>query len=359
LLSDEGPAKAKFSLAQVQEALHNLSYISTAAEAVSERLKTAIETHKKWRWEHLILASTDISGLGGKRCNKCELPRWDYGVVKDRKNYLCNFCPRCGCFGGPVRRKMAVGYSTAAGTGSASAPCFYDLGLESIENDMYHISITHMALRVTLERLVKDSRFSSQKNQLKMAEALLFGFKLFGGVAFAFSFDETCETISYWLDLEQVLQDWGWVIPPPALPRSWEEARELCAVEVKKAKRYEKSILEEYNARLVIVGTMISPGDIRSAGFEDSACSRDISLEVDIRAAQEQQGWEEMQKKHGWKDQPKKRRTSTNWMEISIVLMNKIRRRDSDGYSRGDGDGRGRTRAERYEEIVKVEEAMM
>jgi hypothetical protein len=303
------PVKKDFTRSQVQEALQNLSCISTAAEAVSERLMATVEMHKKWRMKNLYLASLDTSdGCRGQPCGKCEFPRFRWlDVMRDRQRRLCSFCRQCRCY---ERPRPAAGLSTAPKIGSTSAPCFNSV-LESAENDLHHLSLTHMALSVTLKRLVKDSRFSSHRNQLKIADTLRFNFKL-------------REIVSYWLDLERVMQDWGWVFPPPALPRNWEEARELCRLEVEKAKSVGRSTLGDYNARLLLVGHRIMPDDIRAASIDDFVCSRDVSLEVRARAAQIPQEKEEKERVE--REDKRKRRKSSGWLEITLgVMMNRLR----------------------------------
>ncbi|KAA8914477.1 hypothetical protein FN846DRAFT_1018307 [Sphaerosporella brunnea] len=307
----EKAGKKDFSHAQVQEALQNLTAISAAAEGVSERLKVAINLNRVWRYRNVFTATLDTTEIGaGQACGKCEAPPFARAqALRDRKKRVCTFCSQCGC-----ASRSREGLSTAPEPGSSSGPCFAAPQQNMIDNDVRHLSLTHIALSFTLERLVKDSKFSSQRNMLKIAETLSLASKF-------------RETIGYWLDLERVLHDWGWVIPPPAFPNDWEEAREHCRIEIEKSKIIGPTVLQDYNARLFVIGPCIRPEEIKAACLEEQVLSQDIALELKVLGLRRRQELGERQGKLEREEkQERKKPTNLNWAGIAVAFMrNRLR----------------------------------
>jgi hypothetical protein len=181
----------------------------------------------------------------------------------------CEYCP-IKCISTQLRTQSPIAYTSQRCIGATAA---------NSKNDIHHLTFSHLALKVTLNRIVSSSEVPKHKAMLKNSESLVFGRRpMFAG--FPYQFDEVRETVMYWLDFHRVQQDWGWIFPC-AQPNNWDEVRELCQREVEKAYYHgRESVLEEYSARLIHLGPMMKPGDLYVAYKNEDNLNYQVLLSV-------------------------------------------------------------------------------
>jgi len=217
---------------------------------------------------------------------------------------FCEYCPTPKCEATKYRPPQlpSSGYfrnPLVCKNGTSSIPCGISCR-PSADTDLYHVTNSHLELRHTIERTIKRSGISSQRNLLKLAE--LWG--LGGGITE--SFDDLKKTIAYWRDLEQVKKDWAWVIARHH-PENWAEARELCRLEVEKAREpTDESIMDDCGAWFFLLGPKMQRLDEALVREEEARLNWDVFHRIQQLHRQQEvdveRDWRKEKKKQGWKN---------------------------------------------------------
>ncbi|KAI5859010.1 hypothetical protein BZA05DRAFT_19719 [Tricharina praecox] len=197
------------------------------------------------------------------------------------------------CFA-PRNPRMYKNGTNSTPCGISCRPC--------AETDVYHVTSAHLELCYTIERTIKRSSISLQRNMLKLSELCALGGTI------TESFDDIKKTVAYWRDLDEVLKDWGWVIARHQ-PKNWAEAREACRLEVEKARNpTDESVLDDCGAWLLLLGPKMQRMDAILAQDDEIQLHWEIHYRIQqIYRQQEvdvEKDWQDEKKRQGWKSIP-------------------------------------------------------